>query len=207
LKVVLVRNPWPHTVPDDALMMFLTTAATYAQQEIKHLIGEHKLAADRDSFAAVLLDPSNRVNYHYHLVSEIVLAIILIGPAAEKLIPNAAAKADAHNRHSRSNGEFVREANFCLADGEFAWGYSAEFRGAGGAGSGLKDTQDQDVAYQILRYVMSRVHRMREQFIRHHRAEHGSWGWYSSVNTPDPEYADVTELLHAPGVLIAPTAE
>jgi hypothetical protein len=205
VKVVLVRNPWPQTVPDNVLLQFLMTAASSAKQEINCLIQEGKLAEEHDSFAAVLIDPTDRVTYD--TISDAVMAIILIGPNAEKFIPNAAAKADAHKRHDLSNGEIVHKANFCLTDGEFAWGYSAEYMGAVGAGSGLKDTQDRDVTFLILKTVLERVHRARADYIRNKRIEHGSWAWYNTTNTPDSDYAVVTELLSSPGALIAPAAE
>jgi hypothetical protein len=204
-QVFRVRNPWPETVPDGVFLQFLQTAACDGAEHMQRLLDSGNLDPSRDSFGCVLLDPTNRVNYD--LVSEIVLAVVLIGPNAEPLVLNAAAKADAHARHWLSNGELIERSNYCLSDGEFAWGYSTAYFDAPAAGSGFSAEQDADVAHTIAESFFSKVHLTREQFIRDKRAEHGSWGWYNNTNTPDPEYAEVIDLLTAEGTLTISAGE
>jgi hypothetical protein len=205
VQIVRVRNPWPDTVPDGVFLSYLSTAACDGLEHMQDLVSAGTLSPDRDSFACVLLDPTGRVVSN--VVKDFVIAIVLIGPNAERLVPNAAAKADAHLRHWRSNGDVIEDSNYCLSDGEFAWGYSVDYAGAPGGGSGLSDKQDRDVANTILASFFEKIHDERERFIRDQRAVHGSWGWYNNTNTPDPEYQDVVTLLTADGVITTDAGE
>jgi hypothetical protein len=107
VQIVRVRNPWPDTVPDGVFLSYLSTAACDGLEHMQDLVSAGTLSPDRDSFACVILDPTGRIDSS--VVKDFVIAIVLIGPNAERLVPNAAAKADAHLRHWRSNGDVIEK--------------------------------------------------------------------------------------------------
>jgi hypothetical protein len=203
-RVFLTHNPWPELVPDKVLLMLLETAACKASDQWEEWRASGELGEDRDSFAAVLFDPT-RPRWA-KTVSDLVYAIILFGPDAERLIKNGACKADGHDRHGINMGDLVQDFSHCLSDGMFAWGYSAEYKRAIGGGSGFSDKQDRELVLVILKSVVDAVIRMRDGFIAEQRSD-GSWSWYSADNEPDSEYAQVTELLSAVGTLTTAAAE
>jgi hypothetical protein len=149
----------------------------------------------RDSFAAVLLDPT-RPRWAKD-ISDRIFAIIVFGPNGDRYIPNAASKADAHDRHGINMGKLVEEFSYCLADGEFAYGESAEYERAIVGGSGLSPQQDGELVENILANVVASVVALRERFVNERRDEHGNWRWFSPDDRPDPEYVGVTDLLSA----------
>jgi hypothetical protein len=203
-RVFLTHNPWPELMPDGVLLQRLETAACKASDlwEEWQRAGETK--EERDSFAAVLLDPT-RPRWVKE-ISDLVYAIIVFGPDGERFIPNAASKADAHDRHGINMGELVEDFSHCLADGEFADGESAEYDRAIGGGSGLSAEQDGKLVENILINVTSSVALMRDQFINARRLSHGSWRWFSTDDQPDPAYANVVGLLSAKTTLTPQTA-
>jgi hypothetical protein len=201
-QVFLCHNPWSQTLTDEQILRYLTEAAIEAEAEISCLIaaghagvtGLNNSAKPGASFGQVYLDPTNPRGQN--TISERIFAIVLLGDAekAKSLLPNAAAKADAVDRHGRPNGGIVEEANFCLGNHDFAWGGSARFLGAISAGSGLTATQDRSIAQTSLEHVMTSVHAARSQWLEGRR-EKGKHGWYNQSNKPGGQYAAVLDLL------------
>lgn len=187
--VKMYRNPWPHSVADGVVLQFLMTAATEAADRLQELYEEDwpegRLPSERDSFAAVLLDPVRTRGATNFL--DRLFASVEIGPDAARYLPNGGAKADAHDRLGKPNGFFVDQANFCLGDHDFAWGSSAEYNGAIGGGSGLFPSQDAALTSLILESVMCSVHDYRKQRVEEWRKS-GSHGWYNPDNNPHSDY-------------------
>lgn len=196
-EVRLYQNPWPDTCPDGVLLAKLETAAHKLDDWLLTKSLDGYINADY-AFACVILDPT-RPRWQQTIV-ERVMAIVLLGDA-DKYIANAAAKADAHDRHWCNNRWLVDNANYCLGDGEFAYGNSAEHVNvADGAstsqlaiagGSGLTQELDGEAAAQLLKWVLEPVHGVRQQFIREQRAAGNNLAWYSSTNQPVAPYNQV----------------
>jgi hypothetical protein len=185
----LIRNPWRDTLGDGLVLDHLTTAAITAQEQLE----QWQVDQDRESFAAVILDPTLSLTTGDR-IRDFVIAIILIGPNAEDYLPNAAANADAHSRHFRSSSELVEVDNYLLADGESALGGSALYREAisGGSGSSVK-MDDELVMIMLMRFV-DRISRARENWLQAQLSS-GSRAWFSSDDRPDPQYAEVCDLV------------
>lgn len=192
-KVYLHHNPWSSTLNDGVVLQFLLTAATKAEEQIRKWIEAGEAEPDA-VYAQVYLDPTNP--RHQQTIKDRVFAVVLFGDEkkALKCLPNAAAKADAHDRHMTPNGELVDQYNFCLGDGDFAWGDSAEYFGAISAGSGLEVTQDRQLADESLCSVMPSVHTERTRWLQTRRAMTGSQAWFNANNMPGPQYKDILDL-------------
>jgi hypothetical protein len=204
-RVFLTHNPWQELVPNGVLLRELETAACLASEQWEEWQAAGEIEEGRDSFAAVLLDPT-RPRWVKE-VGDLVYAIILFGPNAEAFIPNAASKADAHERHGLNMGALVGNRNLCLADGEFAYGNSAEVNRTIGGGSGLSVMQDGELVKTILVSVSEAVIAIRKNFIAEQRRLHGAWRWFSADNQPDSAYTNVVDLLGASGTLTTEAAE
>jgi hypothetical protein len=195
-RVYLIRNPWPELVPDNVLLQQFETAACCASDLWESWLAHGEIEEGRDSFAAVLLDPT-RPRWA-KTISDLVYTILVFGPNGERYIPNAASKADAHDRHGINMRDLV-EQNILLADGEFAYGNSATVNRAIGGGSGLSTVQDGALVENILTNVTESVMLVRERFIEERRREHGNWRWFSANDTPNPMYVQVATLLDRAG--------
>lgn len=181
-------NPWKATLADGVVLQFLTTAALSGEDLIEYWISHGDIEAGKEAvFAQVFLDPTRPRNQI--TIQDRIFAIILYGDPSRAIscLPNAAAKADAADRHGRSNGELVDKANFCLGDGDFAWGWSAQYEGAISAGSGLSAAQDGQVALSTLMSFMDAVRIERTRWLEERRRL-GGQGWYNPENVPGNEY-------------------
>ncbi|MCX5192662.1 hypothetical protein OOK31_01935 [Streptomyces sp. NBC_00249] len=120
---------------------------------------------------------------------EAVLGVIALGDGGHAFLPNAAAKAGAHRRLGRNNGEAVHVDPHLLGTGGFRYGHSAEVRGqiVGASSQGT----DQDLyeaallAGEFVDAVNSR-HRAWEQRV-------GPGDWASPDERPAPEYRAMTD--------------
>jgi hypothetical protein len=187
-KVFILLNPWSQSVPDDDLREIFYGAAAEAQAQIETWRASGELPDGSDgSFAAVVLDPTNPRGRSDHPADR-VMAVVLFGPNAMGFVPNGLAKADAHDRHGVPNGKLIAEDNHRLADSDFAWGNSVEYRGAVGGGSGLSKDQDGEVAQTILERVIDDVAELREAWLAEQRTSPNGHGWYNTANEPGPEY-------------------
>lgn len=179
-------NPWNATLDDGVVLQFLVSASIKGEYLIQQWVNSGD--ADEDAvFAQVLLDPTNPRDQV--TIQDRIFAFILYGDRrrAFDCLPNAAAKADAADRHGRPNGELVEDANFCLGDDDFAWGWNAEYKGAISAGSGLSAVQDGQVALTTLTYTMDAVHDARAQWLEGRRRL-GGQAWYNPDNVPGEQY-------------------
>jgi hypothetical protein len=179
-------NPWSATLSDADVLQFLLTAAEKGEERISQWIDNGDTDVDA-SFAQVFLDPT-RARHQFTIVDRI-FAIVIYGDAAVAFdyLPNAAAKADAADRHGCSNGTLVDEANFCLGDNDFTWGDTAFYKGAVSAGSGLKVAQDRELAQLTLESAMDAVHKARAAWLVARR-EVDSQSWFNGDNVPGKQY-------------------
>jgi len=145
-------NPWSATLNDGVVLQLLNTAAIHGEEQIQRWIESGE--ADGDAiFAQAFLDPTNQRDQL--TIEDRIFAVVLYGDpvAAFDCFANAAAKADATDRHKRPNGVLVRDANFCLGDADFAWGDSGYYFGAISAGSGLTAEQRVVTLRELLAYI------------------------------------------------------
>jgi len=179
LRVIvrLVRNPWPHTVPDAQLFETLEELAHEAARGIRVRRDRHEYAEDAN-LALVVLDPTAPVS----LPSEqCVLGIILIGDGAENNITNAASKAFEHRDKGVNIGDLVYGHKHRLADGAFRWGHSACIDGTHVGASGLLEGEDR---YEATLYGAGFNYRI--ECIRiHWEGEHSGGSWYCDEDKPE----------------------
>jgi hypothetical protein len=197
-EVRLYHNPWSETLDDGVVLQILQTAGVNAAERLTCMIEGGVIEDGRDSYAVALVDPTNQ-RFRQNWATDVIYAAILIGPSALKYLPNAVAKADAHDRHCIPNGLLVEQASYCLGDGDFAYGNSAawppyvsdEDEGltelAIAGGSGLSVEQDGGMAYMLLDDVMPRIREIRDSWIAEQRSA-GSHGWYNRQNEPGDQY-------------------
>jgi hypothetical protein len=192
--VHLVRNPWPRTFPDVLLVASLKDAAAAARRQMQRWEVAGEIEEGRGSFAAVLLDPTRPRSAQ--TLMERVMAIIMIGPDARKYVANGASKADAHDRHNMNMGQLVGTDNHLLADGEFGWGNSAEYRRAIGGGSGLSVRQDGELVELMLRVLVDAVRAFRKSWLWQQREQKPEAGhrWFDPDDQPGVLYANVIGL-------------
>lgn len=191
--VKLYRNPWSATLEDGVVLQILMTAALSADDQLRGMQQEGDVEPDKDSFGVVLLDPTRpRTATTF---AERVLATIELGPHGAHFLPNAAAKADAHDRHGQSNDDLVYEAIHCLGNDDFAWGRSAEYALAIGGGSGLSEEQDHELTLQILEEVMDEVGSRRGAWLKQQRMDGGSQSWLNRDNLPGRQYQDILSMV------------
>jgi hypothetical protein len=179
-------NPWGGTLSDAAVQQFLLAAAAKGEERIGEWIRAGEAEPDA-VFAQVYLDPTNPRDQL--TIADRIFAVVTYGDPTKAFdcLPNAAAKADAADRHGCPNGELVERRNFCLADGDFAWGCNAYYGGAISAGSGLRVEQDRALAQLTLEDTMNAVHSERARWLEERR-EAGSQGWYNGDNLPGEQY-------------------
>lgn len=202
VSVRLYRNPWSASVDRGAVLGFLMTAATNGAMSLERMIGEGEIPDENNSFGAVFLDPTRPSGADPR---DLLMAAILIGENGGKFLPNALAKACAHSRLGMCNGVAVREANYCLADGDFAWGDSAELTDdeghilAIGGGSGLSVAEDRELTLFMMRSFFPSVHNARAAWVDRRRRIADSHGWYNRGNQPGFDFVDALS-----GVYFAP---
>jgi len=195
-QVRLFLNPWSQSVWERDLLRILADAAEGAYETLGSWVdqGDIDVANGKGPFACVLLDPTN-VDTSQSINRRIMAMVLYGGEKAEQFIPNAAAKADAHAKHGRPNGLLVESANFCLRDDDFAWGNSAEYKGAIAGGSGLSVDQDELMARWVVESTMKAVHAHRASKIDRLREENGSHAWYGESGLPGREYSALLKSM------------
>lgn len=204
-KVCMRYNPWGKSLDDDTVLSYLTAAARNMEEQIERWIKcncahpdstHHAVPSQDAAYGLVMLDPTNPRTQT--TIKERIFALILLGDeeTATNYLSNAAAKADAadrHRDHVNDNGQLVHSANYCLGDDDFAWGSSARLKSAIAAGSGLNENQDRELADIALKIVMPHVHSERARWIEGRR-RNGSHGWFNDANQPGEEYLDILDL-------------
>lgn len=184
-QIFVCQNPWRRSLADAVLFKHLQTAAVMVQEELIGLRAAREVAEDC-SYAFLMLDPTRPRDQV--TIEQRTMAIVLFGRNAKGYVPNAAAKADAHDRHGRPNGELIDEASFCLGDSDFAWGRSASYQGAIAAGSGLSVDQDYDMAYLLLSKFLEPVRTVRDTWLKEQRASLGGQRWFNTHDVPGEQY-------------------
>lgn len=179
-------NPWSATVTDDELRTILLDAARKGEGMIQDWIKAGDAKPDA-VFAQVFYDPTCPTSQV--TPAERIYAILFYGDLerAKSCLSNAIGKAHPTDLTGYENGVLVNQANFCLGNGDFAWGDVARYYSAISAGSGLSVDQDRWLAQRTLELAMNEVHALRKRWIEARRAQ-GSHGWWNPENVPDPQY-------------------
>lgn len=187
----LIRNPWSKSLGDNVVLGFLESAALTMGDEFDRLVDSGEAEEGRDSFAAVILDPTAPRSTR---LRDMVIAIVLIGPNAANYVANGAAKADAHERHDVPMDELVQLYPHCLGDDDFAYGNSVEYGFAFGGGSGLSEEQDGDLVSILLREFIDRINEARFQWLNDRRANGGKRRWWNEADEPGMDYKGLIDL-------------
>lgn len=197
-RILIVQNPWSHRVPLSVLAEILTEIA---EDRAEHI--ESSFRADDETgehnFAFVILDPTAP---QWKPSSETILAIVLIGPNAERLIPNAIAKAVWHRDHGQMAGYGAYVDTLTGADGDFAWGFSCRVDNTIGGGSGL--TQEAD-AYEVGVALVAFNFGIRALQKNWLECQKKRPNWFCNTNQPGEQYRGMSHdaiagALHDSGI-------
>jgi hypothetical protein len=191
LEVRLCRNPWQDALAGGHVYDLLWNSAMTMSQRLRVMIEADDTTDVRDSFAAVLLDPTRPRDAR--TIRELVFAIILIGPDSARLVPNGAAKADGHERHDTPMGILVNELPHLLCDGDFAWGNSAEYKRMFGGGSGRSAEEDGELVLELLTNFVDPLLAALPAWLKEKRS-HGSHGWWNNANKPGNQYQGLLDI-------------
>lgn len=191
-QVFLRHNPWSARLDDGVVMQYLLTAASKGEELLQKWIDQGDAPEDA-AFAQVMLDPTRP--YSTLFFDERVIAAILLGDqaTANGYLSNAAAKAAAHDRHGRANGNLIERASYALGDSDFAWGHSAQYGPAVSAGSGLSQVQDHELALCMLTSVMDAVHTATTQWLEERRRVGDGHSWFNEKNLPGEYSLDLRD--------------
>jgi hypothetical protein len=184
-EVRLYQNPWSESIQDDVILQILTTAALEADARIVSW-QENGSVNKKGAYAFVMLDPTQP--RWQTRIDQRIMAMVLLGKNAEQYIVNGAAKADAHDRHGRHNGDIIQTNSLLLSDGDFAWGDSAAYGGVIGGGSGLLGVQDRHLGEYLLRNIIDPLHELRSAWLTSRRVLNESHDWWNDRNEPGSEY-------------------
>lgn len=192
VEVRLIRSPWSKSIADNITLGFLNTAAAEMYEQFDEWFEAGKIEEGRDSFAAVILDPTQA--RWAKTIRDLVIAIVMIGPEAARFVPNATAKADGHDRHDLSMRHLMEEYPHLLGDSDFAYGESAEYDYCVGGGSGLSPEQDGELVLILLKEFIERVNSARQQWLADRRNNGGKQAWWNAENTPGLQYESLLTL-------------
>ncbi|MGW1062118.1 hypothetical protein [Micromonospora rubida] len=143
-------------------------------------------AYPRPAMGFVLMDPTAGP---WTPNDEAVLGVVVVGDGGEKYLPNAAAKAEAHRRLSRNNGEAVHVDPHLLGAGAFRYGHSAQVRGQIVAASSQHTDQD---LYESARLAAELVDALNDRHAAWEQ-ERGEGDWMSDDGEPAPALRAMTD--------------
>ncbi|OON81085.1 hypothetical protein [Streptomyces tsukubensis] len=190
VQVAHRRNPYSYVLDDAGLDAVLLEVGLRRAESVwlHHTADEHAPRGlyPRASMGFVLMDATAGP---WTPNEEAVLGVIAIGDQGHTFLPNAAAKAGAHRRLGRNNGEAVHVDPHLLGAGGFRYGHSAEVRGQIVGASGQGTDQDLHEAARLATEfvdVVNAGHLDWEQ-------RHGTDIWASPDGEPALEYRAMTE--------------
>lgn len=186
-RIRVHQNPWEHRIPNRQLVEILTKVADLSEQRIRLYPGEDDQPA---SFAQVILDPTAPMWAPSH---ETLLAIIEIGPDAERLVENAIAKGMFHRDHGVMAGYGVFTNTVTSADGDFAWGFSSKVDDSIGAGSGLTQEEDALEAGLTLVHFNYEVRAALKRWFASQEAQGTRPSWFCNTNQPGKAYSELAK--------------
>ncbi|MFI5617964.1 hypothetical protein [Streptomyces sp. NPDC051567] len=191
VQVAHRRNPYAYMLGDEELDALLLDVGRRRAASIwrNHTTGEQDAprgAYPRPRMGFVLMDPTAGP---WVPNEEAVLGVITVGEDGHVSLPNAAAKAGAHRRLGRNNGEAVHVDPHLLGSGGFRYGHSAEVRGQiVGASS---QSTDQDL-YEAARLAAEFVDAVNDRHAAWEQRQ-GPGDWASPDDEPAPEYRSMTD--------------
>ncbi|WP_316520997.1 hypothetical protein [Kitasatospora brasiliensis] len=185
------RNPYAYMLTGeelDALLLEagLRRAASIWQQHTTEELRAPRGTYPRPAMGFVLLDATAG---GWVPNEEAVLGVVTIGEGGHAFLPKAAAKAAAHRRLGRNNGEAVHIDQHLLGTGGFRYGHSAEVRGQIVAAS--SQSTDQDL-YEAARLAGDFVDAVTGRHLAWEQ-RHGQGDWASADGAPAPEYLAMTD--------------
>ncbi|MFJ2780519.1 hypothetical protein [Kitasatospora sp. NPDC087315] len=185
------RNPYRYMLTDNQLDALLVEVGLRRAASVwKHHTTEERQAPrgayPRPLMGFVLMDATAG---NWTPNEDAVLGVIAIGDSGHAFLPNAAAKAGAHRRLGRNNGEAVHVDPHLLGTGGFRYGHSAEVRGQiVGASS---QSTDQDL-YEAARLATDFVDAVNDRHLVWEQ-QHGPGDWASADDKPALEYRAMTD--------------
>ncbi|MFE7117870.1 hypothetical protein ACFU99_20880 [Streptomyces sp. NPDC057654] len=120
---------------------------------------------------------------------EAVLGVVTVGDGGHAFLPNAAAKAGAHRRLGRNNGEAVHVDPHLLGAGGFRYGHSAQVRGQIVGASGQSTDQDLYEAARLAADFVSAVNTRHAQW----EQSNATGIWTAPDDGPASEYRAMTD--------------
>ncbi|MFF0224276.1 hypothetical protein [Streptomyces sp. NPDC004629] len=195
VRVAHRRNPYGYVLDDAELDAVLLAAGLRRAASIWHHHTADETHVPRGTYpraamAFVLMDATAGP---WERNEEAVLGAVVIGDLGHTFLPNAAAKAGAHRRLGRTNGEAVHVDPHLLGAGGFRYGYSAQVRGQIVGASGQSTDQD-----------LYEAARLAADFVDAVNARHLSWEerhsadiWASRDGTPAAEYQAMIDWFPA----------
>ncbi|MEV0261448.1 hypothetical protein AB0I49_08890 [Streptomyces sp. NPDC050617] len=191
VQVAHRRNPYSYALDDaglDAVLLEagLLRAASIRRQHTADDADAPRGRYPRAAMGFVLMDATAGP---WTPNEEAVLGVITVGDGGHAFLPNAAAKAGAHRRLGRNNGEAVHVDPHLLGAGGFRYGHSAEVRGQIVGASGQSTDQD-----------LYEAARLAADFVAAINARHAEWErdnatgiWTASDDGPAAEYQAMTD--------------
>jgi hypothetical protein len=180
VKVTIVHNPYPDTVPDDKLRYAITQAAEDLADELE--IGEYR----RNAIAFCVMDPTAGVRVDNR---NAVMALVTIGDA-RGFLDNAVAKAFEHRDYGDNCGVLRYTQLHRLPDGTFVFGHSANVDGTIVGGSALLEIEDRWAAFNFGSRINLAIQRIREKWLK----DHPHHKWFAYNGAPGIEFIRVATL-------------
>jgi hypothetical protein len=128
--------PWVPGISTSRWRDILRRTVQSTQEQIAIWHKDGMLDREHDSLTIVLLSPARRDNRASAELSQLVTAVLLVGPRAREFAPAALSAADVHYQHRMPLQEMIENCPHLLPGGCSLTAYSAKDRGviAGGAG-------------------------------------------------------------------------
>ncbi|MEV0280834.1 hypothetical protein AB0I22_31205 [Streptomyces sp. NPDC050610] len=185
------RNPYSYALDEaglDAVLLEvgLLRAASIGRQHTADDEHAPRGAYPRAAMGFVLMDATAGP---WTPNEEAVLGVITIGDQGRSFLPNAAAKAGAHRRLGRNNGEAVHVNPHLLGAGGFRYGHSAEVRGQIVGASGQSTDQD---LYEAARLAADFVDAVNARHLDWEE-RHATAIWTAPDDGPAAEYRAMTD--------------
>lgn len=192
----ILRNPWPHRVPNSKLKEIVVDALYQRAGQLSAMKSAGEV--DRAAMGFALTDPT-APPYVSSLDAVMVVASVNSGsPYAVNGISKAVTHRDAYlldvemkfNLEENDLEAVLEEEPLRVPDGAFGWNGSAYYKGCFSGGSGASARQDGE---QALAFAMS-VYDEAEKVAKAWEGEHER-GWFCNQNLPDRAVATLAAIL------------
>jgi hypothetical protein len=194
VRVALFRQPYDEgIISPEQLYAMIVEAAREAASRIARRKQSGRYT--KDSLATLIMDPSVPVGALNQLKH--VMAAVLIGPDADRLLKNAWAKIVKHAETGQDCGISVFTEPHRMGAGYFNWGLTAMVNGTLGGASGLNQFQDRAEAITIIADVNEAICTAIAAWEAEFVAATGgrpAWHTFDGNFADDSEFGEITTL-------------